>query len=1081
MNGPATVTANFGAAGPVPITIYSTGVVSSGVLAADGAVDGHYSLIGSADSATPGPNTFVVNSTAWPIPPWLAEGPNSKWIGPYAYSGGAISSASGSYTYRTTFNLTGLNPATAVLTGQYAADDTAVINLNGVTVFSTSQGFAAFQSFTINSGFAAGVNTLDFVVTNSTYSGTNPTGLRVDISGTAISGSGGTPVTLSPPGPISLSASQSQQQFAANMAVTWSISPVVGTISNGLYTAPSPISAAQAVTVTARSVADSNNFATATVNLTPAVPPGGPDLITSYTYDLLNHVTQVTMQRSTGTQTRTFNYNFGTTVTAYLQSATNPENGTVNYTYNGDGNLATKTDAKGQKIVYTWDYYKRLSQVQHYPAPGNIEDVCQRVTYYYDVDPFSGAYSQYGWGRRTGVEYKSCSINNVLISPQFQERYSYTPGGLVTKKRLTVTAAPNPLEFPDVIQSVSLDTAQTYDTAGKVLTVKYPDTLGGDPSRNDPIHVIPGPTYTYTYDGMARPITLTEDRQTPLNWVNNVQYGPAGELKSMDYQTATGMSSLDGRLTYTGYYSTETRTYNNRLQMTQLTMPGVNMEYRYSLTQNNGQITQQKDWLTGEEVSYQYDSLQRLVSAVTTGPEWGQSFTYDGFGNRTNTAGIKGTAPAPQSLLFDPATNRIMGGSYDANGNMLNVQGTSLGYDVENRVTSATVSGGTEYYGYAPDNKRIWKQKPNGSVELYFHGISGQKLGTYNVSGTVIQNTLTISLGDVNVYFGSKVIVSRSGPVSRDRLGSSRTGGSKYYPYGEEQQVTAQDKDKFATYFRDATGLDYAQNRYYANTMGTFTSPDPAGLAAADTADPRGWNMYAYVGSDPINHYDRTGLLAQYVCDAQFSTEECGEGDPLVEGSGNKGADGFTCDTGVTPFASTSAACSLYRAQIGVLFAPPPPQTTACRDWGCMPPALARALEALTLNADCFNLFGNANTRQGKWNPTTVLTSLFGTRDGKYGAVNFNNTNPKAGATTTPTGFLLPSLSNGITGTGANISINSTYWNINNIGYNAETLLHETGHLYNFSRGSGGFAVKNPAELRDDEAFDKMIKAKCGL
>jgi YD repeat-containing protein len=56
------------------------------------------------------------------------------------------------------------------------------------------------------------------------------------------------------------------------------------------------------------------------------------------------------MPRPTGTQTRTFNYNN----TAYLQSATNPENGTVTYTYNSFTNkLATKTDAKGQQVQYT--------------------------------------------------------------------------------------------------------------------------------------------------------------------------------------------------------------------------------------------------------------------------------------------------------------------------------------------------------------------------------------------------------------------------------------------------------------------------------------------------------------------------------------------------------------------------------------------------------------------------------------------------------------------------------------------------------------------------------------------------------
>src|SRR5947207_1091749 len=104
--------------------------------------------------------------------------------------------------------------------------------------------------------------------------------------------------------------------------------------------------------------------------------------------------------------------------------------------------------------------------------------------------------------------------------------------------------------------------------------------------------------------------------------------------------------------------------------------PLMDMEYRYAGAQNNGQITQQKNWTSGEEVTYQYDSLQRLISAVTTGPEWGQSFTYDGFfGNLTGQSQTKGTAPH-FSAVYDPSTNRPLGGGgYDANGNMLNVPG----------------------------------------------------------------------------------------------------------------------------------------------------------------------------------------------------------------------------------------------------------------------------------------------------------------------------------------------------------------------------------------------------------------------
>jgi YD repeat-containing protein len=63
----------------------------------------------------------------------------------------------------------------------------------------------------------------------------------------------------------------------------------------------------------------------------PLNQPSGT-LTTSYAYDILNHLTTVTMPRATGTQTRTFNYTTGTTVGTLLLSASNPENGTVTYT-----------------------------------------------------------------------------------------------------------------------------------------------------------------------------------------------------------------------------------------------------------------------------------------------------------------------------------------------------------------------------------------------------------------------------------------------------------------------------------------------------------------------------------------------------------------------------------------------------------------------------------------------------------------------------------------------------------------------------------------------------------------------------
>jgi hypothetical protein len=170
------------AAGTVQIAVYCTGVIYAGVPAADGAVDTHYRLVSSADPACPGPNAIVVISNGWPIPPWVGNDSNSKWVGPRRDA--AKMNAPGTYTYETTFDLTGLNPATAVLTGKWATDNSGAIRLNGVTVGTASKTFDAFTPFALNTDFVAGVNTLEFVVFNLGTS-PNPTGLRVEIGGTA--------------------------------------------------------------------------------------------------------------------------------------------------------------------------------------------------------------------------------------------------------------------------------------------------------------------------------------------------------------------------------------------------------------------------------------------------------------------------------------------------------------------------------------------------------------------------------------------------------------------------------------------------------------------------------------------------------------------------------------------------------------------------------------------------------------------------------------------------------------------------------------------------------------------------------
>ena len=66
---------------------------------------------------------------------------------------------------------------------------------------------------------------------------------------------------------------------------------------------------------------------------------------------------------------------------------------------------------------------------------------------------------------------------------------------------------------------------------------------------------------------------------------------------------------------------------------------------------------------------------------------------------------------------------------------------------------------------------------------------------------------------------------------------------------------------KFGTYMQDSfTGLDYADQRFYASSYGRFNTADPY-QASAGAGDPGSWNRYSYVVGDPVNRVDPTGRV----------------------------------------------------------------------------------------------------------------------------------------------------------------------------------------------------------------------------
>ena len=355
---------------------------------------------------------------------------------------------------------------------------------------------------------------------------------------------------------------------------------------------------------------------------------------------------------------------------------------------------------------------------------------------------------------------------------------------------------------------------------------------------------------------------------------------------------------------------------------------------------------------------------------------WSEGYAYDGFGNLTDKNVTGGTAPSLH-VTVDAATNHVTGYTYDPNGNLTNIPSqTGLSYDVENRTKTATpAGGGAEQYAYGPDNQRIWKLKADGTEELYYYDLQGHRLGTYPIypKPLNLQNgnyLFYIGQGTTNVWFAGRMITGASGNVMQDRLGPA----GNYYPYGESYAGSAPSGEAFATYYRDSSTLDYAQNRYYASSLARFTSPDPY-VTTAGAADPGSWNRYAYAGNDPANSNDPSGLC---IINGEEFRDPCFLANAYTsyDGGGGGGSGG--------PHRAYSDSDRPVRDSGG-----------GDPIWSLMHSAVAMAIKALTSNEDCRGIFGNKDTRAGNSDPVKVLNSIFGSPNGgQYGKVSFLNLSP---------------------------------------------------------------------------------------
>lgn len=257
-------------------------------------------------------------------------------------------------------------------------------------------------------------------------------------------------------------------------------------------------------------------------------------------------------------------------------------------------------------------------------------------------------------------------------------------------------------------------------------------------------------------------------------------------------------------------------------------------------------------------ISYNYDQLQRLTSAVESGSSTNSyAYAYDRAGNRTS-ATVNGTT----TIRDYNAANQVMDWTYDQVGNLLNDGTQSYTYDALSRLTSR---GGTSF-AY------------NGDGTLVARTVGA---ATTRYSQDLISPlSQVLNDGSANYLYGLDRLAAQAGGTMTwyitDALGSvhqaldnagAPLASASYDPWGTPQGSMISPFG-FTGELQDAQGLTYLRARWYNPASSTFTSRDPF---KGFLEQPYSQHPFQYAYSNPVLLSDPTGMFVGEKVELTFS------------------------------------------------------------------------------------------------------------------------------------------------------------------------------------------------------------------
>lgn len=353
----------------------------------------------------------------------------------------------------------------------------------------------------------------------------------------------------------------------------------------------------------------------------------------------------------------------------------------------------------------------------------------------------------------------------------------------------------------------------------------------------------------------------------------------------------------------------ETFSYNDRFQMTSQSLikgSDVLQKYDYSYgtvdlsnggvdaSTNNGQLGKIEGWIGANKQWSQrfgYDELGRLKEAReykqgdNSQLTYKQKFDFDRFGNLYRKTASNPTAGQQNPLPYTPiedadiskATNRFTsatGTVYDDAGQVVTdnkFRAMGFAYDANGRMVKATKQGVPDAWTvYDALGNRV-ATKINDVWQYMIYDAFGKLVAEYGVSSPTSDGIKYIQQdwqGSVRtVTNNAGFVVSRTDHHAfGEEIGQGIGLRTAQQGYG----VSSATRQGYGLTENDnATGQQHTWFRKLETQAGRWTRPDPY-KGSTRLGDPQSFNRYAYVGNDPTNFVDPSGLIAWGMCTLIF-------------------------------------------------------------------------------------------------------------------------------------------------------------------------------------------------------------------